>query len=364
MAYPYPSTLNISNFINLKLTQSNFLLWKTQFMGLVESQDMLGFLNGSIPVPSHILPSAGDTADGNPPQAINPRFSEWRKSDKLLRGWITGTLSEETLGLVVGLDTSAEVWTALQDTYAGSTQEHEFALEQKLRRHHRDRFSTMQEYIRVFKEVCDEFAAIGKPLPDKEKVFTLLTGLGKDYEAFVTTMLKPPRPTFYELMSHLKSHEIIRSMNTDSALPSSHNQVFFAQRNGRGSFRGRGGFRGGGRHHSFTSRGRGFSHSGSISTDISEPQLSSLSQALSLPILPPYATSQPDANVQQRELYLSQSLARNSNRTTACTTERVITSASSLARNSNRNTACINPSTCYCVMFHYQDADTFSAWHC
>ncbi|OMO50380.1 hypothetical protein COLO4_38093 [Corchorus olitorius] len=40
----------------------------------------------------------------------------------------------------------------------------------------------------------------------------------------------------------------------------------------------------------------------SISIDISEPQLSSLSQALSLPILPPYATSQPDANVQQREL--------------------------------------------------------------
>ncbi|OMO50392.1 hypothetical protein COLO4_38092, partial [Corchorus olitorius] len=222
---------------------------------------MLGFLDGSIPVPSRILPSAGDTVDGNPPQAINPRFSKWRKSDKLLRGWIIGTLSEETLGLVVGLDTSAEVWTALQDTYAGSTQKHEFALEQKLRRHHRDRFSTMQEYIREFKEVCDEFAAIGKPLPDKEKVFTLLTGLGKDYEAFVTTMLKPPRPTFYELMSHLKSHEIIRSMNTDSALPSSHNQVFFAQRNGRGSFRGRGGSRGGGRHHSFTSRGRGFSHS-------------------------------------------------------------------------------------------------------
>lgn len=44
--YPYPYTVNVGNFISIKLTHSNFLLWKTQFMGLIESQNMLGFIEG------------------------------------------------------------------------------------------------------------------------------------------------------------------------------------------------------------------------------------------------------------------------------------------------------------------------------
>ncbi|OMO94509.1 hypothetical protein CCACVL1_05960 [Corchorus capsularis] len=232
-------------------------------MGLIESQDMLGFLDGSITMPSRILPPDGDTTNGINPPKENPKFAEWRKSNRLLLGWITRTLSEETLGLVVELDTAAEVWKVAH-SYDGSTQEHEFALEQKLHKHHRDRFSSMNEYIQVFKETCNEFAAIEKPLQDKDKVFTLPTGLGKDYEAFLTTMLKPPRPTFYELMSHLKSHEIIRSMNTDLVLSQSNNQVFLAQRHDRGGFRGRGSSRGGKHNASLTSKGQGFSHSGSV----------------------------------------------------------------------------------------------------
>ncbi|OMO60201.1 hypothetical protein COLO4_33905 [Corchorus olitorius] len=197
-------------------------------MGLIKSQDILGFLDGSITMTTRIHSPDGDTTNGTPPKE-NPK-----------------------------LDTAAKVWKALADSYASSTQEHEFALEQKLHRHHHDRFSSMNEYIRVFKKICEEFAAIGKPLQDKDKVFTLLTGLGKDYEAFMTTMLKPPCPTFYEFRLHLKSHEIIRSMNTDLVISKSNNQVFLAQRHGRGGFRGRGSSRGGRYNSSFTSKGQDF----------------------------------------------------------------------------------------------------------
>lgn len=39
------------NFVSIKLTQSNFMLWKTQMMGLIESQDMVRFIDGSIHAP-------------------------------------------------------------------------------------------------------------------------------------------------------------------------------------------------------------------------------------------------------------------------------------------------------------------------
>ncbi|OMO62605.1 Integrase, catalytic core [Corchorus capsularis] len=200
-SYPYPATLNITNFVSLKLNQTNFLLWKTQIMGLIESQDMAALLDGSLPTPSRSI----ETDDGE--TINNPKFAEWRKSDRLLRGWITGTLSEETLGLVVGLDMAAEVWQALNDTFTGNTQEHEFALEQKL--HH---------------------------------------------ESFVTTMMKPPRPTYYELISQLKSHEIIRSLNTSPSLETNPHQAFTAQRQGSRGGRGRGFARGGRSSVPFTSK--------------------------------------------------------------------------------------------------------------
>ena len=63
-------------------------------------------------------------------QQISKDFLKWRKEDRLLRGWIIGTLTEETLGLVIGLDSSQSVWNALKEAYAQDSQEREFTLRQ------------------------------------------------------------------------------------------------------------------------------------------------------------------------------------------------------------------------------------------
>ncbi|KAF3788303.1 putative ribonuclease H protein [Nymphaea thermarum] len=52
---PYPYNLNIANFVSIKLNQSNFLLWQTQMMGLIEIQDMTGFLDGEYQPPAQFL---------------------------------------------------------------------------------------------------------------------------------------------------------------------------------------------------------------------------------------------------------------------------------------------------------------------
>ncbi|KAF3787096.1 hypothetical protein EJ110_NYTH23923 [Nymphaea thermarum] len=157
--FSYPSTLNVANFVSIKLSQTNFLLWKTQVLGLIESQDLQGFFDDEIVVPYRYIIN-GDKRE------INPDYLQWKKSDRLLRGWITGTLSEEVLGLVV--DT--------QNTY-------------------------------------DELEAIGRPMNDHTKVFLLLNGLGPEYESFVMSMLKPPIPTYKDVIAILQSHETLKSLN-------------------------------------------------------------------------------------------------------------------------------------------------------
>ncbi|KAJ8637550.1 hypothetical protein MRB53_011817 [Persea americana] len=95
---------------------------------------MYGFINGEYPMPDkYVLLPDDDSAEKS--MGENPEYTTWRCSDRLLRGWITGTLSEEVLNLVVGLETSSEVWAALVDSFAQESQEREFYLLQKLQFH-------------------------------------------------------------------------------------------------------------------------------------------------------------------------------------------------------------------------------------
>ena len=86
--YPYPVTQNIANFVSLRLTSTNFLLWKTQMLNILESYDLQGFINGDTTSPPQFI-----TVDETEPQQ-NPAFLKWRRSDRLVKGWLTATLSE------------------------------------------------------------------------------------------------------------------------------------------------------------------------------------------------------------------------------------------------------------------------------
>ncbi|KAJ0034448.1 hypothetical protein Pint_25957 [Pistacia integerrima] len=175
-------SLNVGNFITLRLTPNNYPLWREQALALAESQELVGHLTNEDPAPN-------------------------KYSNRLLRRWIIGTLSEEALSPVVGLDTAYAVWEALKNAYAQESQEREFTLRQQLTYLRKEDHTTITEHIRTFKGLCDNLAAIRKPIPDQEKVFCPLTSLGPQYETFTTTMLKPPRPSYSELVSQLQNYD-------------------------------------------------------------------------------------------------------------------------------------------------------------
>ena len=99
--------------MSLKLTQTNYLRWKTQILGLIESQELQNFIDEKIYPPPMMVP----TSDATPTLVDSLDFTTW-SLDRLLRGWITSTLSEDTLSLVIGLHSSLEVWNALRTAFA------------------------------------------------------------------------------------------------------------------------------------------------------------------------------------------------------------------------------------------------------
>jgi hypothetical protein len=244
--YAYPANLNVANFVSLKLTSTNFLLWETQVLSLIESQDLIGFITGSTSAPKAEI--SNPTNDGTMP---NPDLAAWTRTDRLVKEWITATISEEALGTVVGLTTSLDVWKALSNAYSEDSQVREFELLLKLQEKKKDSI-TLTDFIRNFKLTCDQLNAIGKSMPDQKKVFWLLNGLGPRYESFSTAMLKPPVPSYNDLIPLLHSHELRnQSLLADQVNPA---MAFVGQRsnsNNKGS------------QSSFNSRGKGFHQAGS-----------------------------------------------------------------------------------------------------
>ncbi|KAF3774051.1 hypothetical protein EJ110_NYTH53994 [Nymphaea thermarum] len=220
--YPYPSNVNVANFVSIKLSHKNYLLWKTQMFGLIESQDMMGFIERQISIQTSTIEIV---ENGEARSVPNPEFLAWKKSDRLLRGWITGSLSEEVLGLVVGLQTSSDVWTALLKVFARESKDREFLLTRKLQMFQKQE-KTVTEYVTGFKTICDELAAIGKPLSDQDKVYWLINGLGSGYESFMTLILWPPIPAYIDVVSLLESHDNMKNIH---GFQLNHNAAFLSQ---------------------------------------------------------------------------------------------------------------------------------------
>nr|KAJ0198084.1 hypothetical protein LSAT_V11C700360760 [Lactuca sativa] len=126
--YPYPSHVYTPSFVTLKLSgRDEYGIWKTQILCLLESHGMLGFIDGTL-----ISPQTSNNVSGKEKVGDHETHHRlWRRSDALVKGWIIGSLSKQTLMYVaerlkekldqerIATDFSAkDVWDELQAMYA------------------------------------------------------------------------------------------------------------------------------------------------------------------------------------------------------------------------------------------------------
>ncbi|XP_023735889.1 uncharacterized protein LOC111883801 [Lactuca sativa] len=130
--YPYPSNVYTPSFISLKLSgRDNYSMWKTQMICLLKSHDMFGFIDGTFISPDHEASSSSSVSGKEKVGEHQTHQKLWTRSDALVKGWILGSLSEETLRYVLNRltekphqernadhDFSAkDVWHELQTMY-------------------------------------------------------------------------------------------------------------------------------------------------------------------------------------------------------------------------------------------------------
>lgn len=75
----------------MKLSNTNYLLWRSQFLPVLRANGLMGFIDGRYPCPSAFL----DGSDGIPTQEPNPKVAEWIQQDQNVLCWINATLQNQ-----------------------------------------------------------------------------------------------------------------------------------------------------------------------------------------------------------------------------------------------------------------------------
>ena len=183
------TTLTFNTMVHLltiKLSSSNYLLWRNQVSPLLHSQNLFGYVDGSISKPSMTVTSTTSaTSTTTTTSTENPKFTEWIQMDQLVLSLLLSTLTEESMSVVVGLSTSRDVWFRLETTFSHKSKSRELRLRdelQTMKKHDK----SLSDFSREFRALCDQLAAMGRPIDDLDKVHWFLRGLGSSFSTFST----------------------------------------------------------------------------------------------------------------------------------------------------------------------------------
>ena len=206
--------------LTIKLTSSNYLLWRNQFILLLTSHDLLGFLDGVVPAPSPQITGSNGTTQ------VNPTYTSWLNTDQTLLSLLYSSLTEESMSQVFGLKHAHEAWTTLEAFFSHRFKTRELQLKDELQLMQRGSKS-VAEFSRLFNGLFCQLATIGWPINDLDKVHWFLRALDPDYKIFSTTMLSQfPLPSFVDIIPKALSHEIFeKSMHQQST-----NSAIYTQR--------------------------------------------------------------------------------------------------------------------------------------
>ncbi|KAJ0781817.1 putative RNA-directed DNA polymerase [Helianthus annuus] len=196
-----PSLNTILHMITIKLSSTNFLLWKAHMLPIFTLTKLMGHIDGTVTKPSPTV------ADGDKTKP-NPDASRWDENEQTTIIILHSSLTEESAAEVLGITGAHQIWAALETAYSNSSIERIHSLRDTLRQLVKGS-SSVTEFGRRFKTICDQLAAVGQPVADSDKVHWFLYGLGPSFETFSTAIrASKPAPNFRDLLSQAESHEI------------------------------------------------------------------------------------------------------------------------------------------------------------
>ncbi|XP_010269112.1 PREDICTED: uncharacterized protein LOC104605873 [Nelumbo nucifera] len=140
---------------------------------------------------------------------MNPEYANWEIQDQLLMNWLQASLTKSVFVQVIGCSTSKEAWQTPDRLYSSKSLVRIMQLHFELRTIKKGTL-TMVEYLRKIKGIVDNLVVTGQPLSQVDYVLPILSGLGPEYESFVTSIITtcPDQVSSGDVQGMLFNHEI------------------------------------------------------------------------------------------------------------------------------------------------------------
>lgn len=147
-----------------------------------------------------------------------------------MKAWLLRNIETEVLIALENKTPAYKVWKSIEEQVLSHNIEKEMMLDNILMTLKKGS-SSLDEYLKKFKSVCDSLAAIKKPVNETKKVFQLARGLGPRYQDFRTAMLtKPPYVTYHQFVLSLQDYEqILNNNNKEKESMLRHDQAFISK---------------------------------------------------------------------------------------------------------------------------------------
>ncbi|KAF6170817.1 hypothetical protein GIB67_015769 [Kingdonia uniflora] len=203
---PTMAISNIANLAPIKLNKYNYVLWKSLWLPILYSFNLLSLVDGSNVLPSEFITTSDDS--GLSVLNSNPNFTDWARRDQILLIWLNATISENLLVYVVGLPTSEILWRTLERRFSTISRSHVMQLKSRLQPIKKNSDS-ITDYLQHIKQIVDNLAALGSTIDDEDVVFNILNGLPAEFDAFTTSIRVRSTPiTSDDLHGLLLSEEL------------------------------------------------------------------------------------------------------------------------------------------------------------
>ncbi|KAM0879310.1 hypothetical protein ACQ4PT_034299 [Festuca glaucescens] len=211
----------IGNAITIKLTRTNFLLWKAQVVPIVRGHQLFGYLDGTIPAPATTVTEGTGTEARQVP---NPEYAAWYAQDQSVMGGLLSSVTPDVLPQVMRTTTAAELWTSLHNMLAAQNRGNSINIRFQLSNTKRNGSSAVEYYHKMIM-LADTMANIGQPMAVEEVIGYILAGLGDEFKDLITILNNNREVTLTEFYSYLVSHDTRDELTSPAEFSSSANNV-------------------------------------------------------------------------------------------------------------------------------------------
>jgi len=172
---------SISTSVNVKLDDSNYPNWKFQLQLLLESNGIMGYVDGLLPYP----PQHDSNYDESSITSSFPtdEYIVWKMHDRAIMQLITAILSPIDMSCAIGSISSKDLWTKLKEQFSTVSRTSIFQMKSNLQTIKKG-LDSISQYLHRIKEARVYLSTAEVFFADEDIVILALNGLPAEYNTF------------------------------------------------------------------------------------------------------------------------------------------------------------------------------------